>query len=657
MILQRLVVENFRPYAGRTEVEFAAQGPRNVTVICGRNGTGKSSLFMAMKWCFWGMAGVEQRNLASTSAIRDLAARSSLETRVEVSYEHEGATFKAIRSFRTQVGEPLPTGEPSYLSEPTSQFRLFRIHADTGEADAVLTTYDEVSRAVPREALDYFFFDGEQIRQFADDGSSTLVREAVQKVLRFHELESAGRHVDQARQEYARRLKRAAGPDAEDLIRRREELNEEASQLRSEIGELATQVDAARRVNDGYVSRLEDLASVTELARERTEVAGRLEALERARDDALSAIQSSLGQLTFSVATRALGEARIVVDAKRKRGEIPAKVKSQVLRDWLEAEACICGRPLPAGTDARAAVEAHLNHSVPSRTEDELSLLGGNIDLCLREGAAKEEVTRLNLSRLGQARDMTQAMTDRLRQIQSELGSHPDEDVAKIAANAYRSRNDLEDLTTRRAGREADLATKQGLIDQISGQIAGVEFHNREAKRLETRIDLAARTVSALRDLRTRFESDIRERIEAETTRLFPELIWKEGYYSGVTLSQDFRLEALDPWGDPAFSTGGTSVGEARVLSLAFIVAMQVVARDSIDARAPAVVDSPFGNLSVEPIQRICAKLPRLVDQIVLFLTEADWQWAEEPLRSRLGKSYEIHFDEVSKVSSVVEAS
>lgn len=656
MILVRLVVENFRPYAGRTELSFAGTGSRNVTVIRGLNGTGKSSLFMALKWCFWGSAPVEQRKLVSTPAIKAAQPKSSIPTQVEVTYEHQGTTFKAIRSFRSHIGEGNPdTGEPTFNPEPTSNFALYRISPVTGEAKPVDTWFDELSHAVPREAVDYFFFDGEQIGRFADQASTAHVKDAIRKVLRFHELESAAKHVDLARQEYARRLKKVAGSDAADLIRRREELNDAIAAVRTELEDLAQRVDEARRIHNTYVSRLEELASIADLAQERASVVARLGASEVARDDSLVAMQSGLASLVFRVAQPALEQARTIVDAKRKRGEIPARVKSQVLRDWLEQEQCICGRELEPGGDARSIIESHLAHSIPTRTEDELTLLGGSIDLCLREGRKASDEARLNLARLGQARDMTQVLTDRLRKVEAELGEHPDEDVSKIAANANRARMDLEDLTAQKVTREGEQASKQAQVEQLSKQISGVEFHDREAKRLESRTDLAIRSANALRHLAATFEDDVRRRIETETSKLFPQLIWKDDFYSGVTLSEDFRLEALDYWGEPAFSTGGTSMGESRVLSLAFIVAMQVVARDAIDARAPAVADSPFASLSVEPIRRISSILPSLVDQVVLFLTEADWEWAQEPLKGSLGKEYEISFDVASKISSVSE--
>lgn len=128
------------------------------------------------------------------------------------------------------------------------------------------------------------------------------------------------------------------------------------------------------------------------------------------------------------------------------------------------------------------------------------------------------------------------------------------------------------------------------------------------------------------------------------------------GGQRGYNPRTDFRLEALDRWGEPAFSTGGTSMGEARVLSIAFIVAMQIVARESLDTRSPTVIDSPFGNLSSEPIRRICETLPRLVDQVVLFLTEVDWNSGDDALLERMGQFYDLQFDESTSVATVTEA-
>jgi DNA sulfur modification protein DndD len=656
MILIRLVVENFRPYEGRHEVEFAEPGEGNLTVIRGLNGTGKSSLFMALKWCFSGAAPVEQRRLACTPALNAAKVHDLVETRVEVTYGHEGRRFKAIRGFRTRVGERTEDDQPTFYVEPTSQFQLFEVSA-VGEAKPVEAPFDEVRRAAPREALDYFFFDAERIGEFAEDGGGGAIRAAVREVLRFVELENAIRHVDSARQEFARKLRQVAGADSAALIQRREEENQRSTTLRGELEALDQQVASAKHVRDEYLARLKELASVRDLAEERSDLVARQTQLNSQRDESITAMAIGLPGLALSMSGAALSTAKQIVDTKRRRGEIPPKVKGQVLRDWLEAGKCICGRDLHPGSPEANAIHVELDKTMPSRIEEELVSLGGSIDLTRREADRQFEQERLALARLNQARELAMATADRLSEVDRELGNQPLEDVGAITAKIHRQDRDIEDWTTSKGEKATELTRSQQETERLSLEISKAELHNKQAIRLSTRHDLAARTVDALRDLKDRFENDVREQVEHEASQLFRELIWKADHYKAVTLSPDFRLEAVDKWGDAAFSTGGTSMGEARVLSIAFIVAMQVVARESLDTKSPAVIDSPFGNLSIEPMRRISERLPELVDQVVLFVTDTDWASCGDVLERQMGKFYDVAFDENRSVASLVGGS
>lgn len=52
MKLERIILENFRQYFGQQKLNFAKEREKNVTVIHGINGAGKTSLFLALNWCF-----------------------------------------------------------------------------------------------------------------------------------------------------------------------------------------------------------------------------------------------------------------------------------------------------------------------------------------------------------------------------------------------------------------------------------------------------------------------------------------------------------------------------------------------------------------------------------------------------------------------------
>jgi len=54
LLIQKVKVKNFGRFVGNHEMSFSYGDNNNVNVIFGNNGTGKSSLFDALRWCLYG---------------------------------------------------------------------------------------------------------------------------------------------------------------------------------------------------------------------------------------------------------------------------------------------------------------------------------------------------------------------------------------------------------------------------------------------------------------------------------------------------------------------------------------------------------------------------------------------------------------------------
>lgn len=53
MLLQTIELQNFRQFVNE-KIDFSTDPERNVTLIIGENGTGKTTFAQAFFWCFYG---------------------------------------------------------------------------------------------------------------------------------------------------------------------------------------------------------------------------------------------------------------------------------------------------------------------------------------------------------------------------------------------------------------------------------------------------------------------------------------------------------------------------------------------------------------------------------------------------------------------------
>ncbi len=99
MKLERIVLENVRQYAGKHQLSFATSRERNVTLIRGLNGAGKTHLLEALQWCLYGLPPTEDpRDLVAKARTSEGTPGEEFETAVSLFFQDAGRSFEARRA-------------------------------------------------------------------------------------------------------------------------------------------------------------------------------------------------------------------------------------------------------------------------------------------------------------------------------------------------------------------------------------------------------------------------------------------------------------------------------------------------------------------------------------------------------------------------------
>ena len=90
-----LKISAFGPYAGVTEVDFAALGSSGLYLITGDTGAGKTTLFDALTYALFGEPSGDTRTVAM---LRSKYADQDTPTEVELTFRHGGQDYKILRN-------------------------------------------------------------------------------------------------------------------------------------------------------------------------------------------------------------------------------------------------------------------------------------------------------------------------------------------------------------------------------------------------------------------------------------------------------------------------------------------------------------------------------------------------------------------------------
>ena len=91
----KLIISAFGPYANKQELDFRELNGRNIFVITGPTGSGKTTIFDAISYALYGEASGESRE---NDSLRSHFADVDTETFVELDFEFRGEIYKITRS-------------------------------------------------------------------------------------------------------------------------------------------------------------------------------------------------------------------------------------------------------------------------------------------------------------------------------------------------------------------------------------------------------------------------------------------------------------------------------------------------------------------------------------------------------------------------------
>ena len=650
MKLDKIVIENFRQYYGRQLLDFAKDEQRRVTVIHGVNGTGKTSLFLAINWCLYGRSVENSKivdnagELISKEAVSRVQPGETVRASVDLSFLHNGDRYLVRRSLEG-IKQPDGTVQVS----PTDDFTMMLTRWD-GQAERVRNPVGTINAILPSNVRTYFLFDGEKIDNFAKLEAADEVKDAIYLVLKLEVLVRAYRHLDAAAQEYRKDLKKASSGELLNLLERDENARAERDKAELRTTELAREIESARRKIADIDQKLNQQKGAQSLQQQRDRIERDLKIRRSEMDTLVGQIREGATGAYFVDAQPPIERALSVLNDKRARGEIPSSIRRQFVQDLIAQMRCICGRTFDEGSEEHQRLLNLMESRLPGSLEDDVLETSGALVSFAERTAKQTSDLNAGMKRRAELVDIIKNLEAEADDVGRQLKGSPLEAISQLEKQREGFLADIDSayIEIGSIGERVEKLTKE--IDQLESSIAKARKEEKRERLLGIKLDLAQKAADAIRAMYQRFADGRRVKIEAKTKEIFKQLIWKGSHFQDVRLGPDFNLEVIDRYGLPARPE--LSAGERQVLSLSFITAMSRVSEEE----APLVMDTPFGRLSSQHRNNITEHLPALADQLVLFVTDEELHdQARKNLAPRIGAEYHLEFDHKTSCTEIVE--
>lgn len=649
MLIKSLKMKNFRQFKKETTLKFVCDSHKNVTIILGNNTYGKTTILQAFNWCLYGRAEFEDEPdyLLNYLTAKNMKTEECESVEVEIELNYLGMEY-VITRIQNYYGDDRNV----HGARPTHA-RVEMSYVNNENQTIPIREYDVkkmINQILPEDLSNYFFFDTERVKNICDKKD---VAKAVKEILGLTVLHNILDHIGNKNSRTSVIGKLYSNMDVEGNIQAEEALERIESE-KSKRNSIVTKIEQINEEIAYYEVRREELEktihdneSTTKLQEKRKVIEKKIDEEKKYLENAYKEFIDNFNYQRASYFARPLMQKALEFLANEEiDGRGISSMTAQSIEDIIERGKCICGAKITRGNDVYKKIMKELEYLPPQ-----------SIGITIKNFKEKTEMFEL----LGQ--NYYSNLENKYKDILRYRGKIRDfEDEENIIDEAIRGKenmekyvSDLADVKKRLDEFEENKIKKiredQTCKDQIDRfqkiYDSLIITTDKNKKTLEV-IKYAEEISKWISKTYTEKEIEIKEKLERKVNISF------EKMYHGnrrVVITDKYNVKLLSTIGDTEIETG-ESEGLSRVKNFAFIAGLVNLARESITAKAgeeeltlstepyPLVMDAPFSNADEIHIANISKELPNVAEQIIMFVMEKDWKYAEPVMGNKVGARY-----------------
>ena len=645
MLIRSIKLENFRQFRNESLNFGHCDDGRNVTIIIGQNGTGKSTFLQAFSWCMYGETDFKDKSILNKQVFKEMRLGEDRNVRVTLCLRHGAVEYTLVR-------------EQSCLKDMSGRLREDNARLSIAKKDeSGITSYAKnyeleawVNSILPKALSHYFFFDGERIEKLGKDiASGKKARDfadAVKGLLGLNPVLSALSHLNPKSKysvigEYNRSFDSNTNSKIKALTDAIEECDQKLAGKKAALDQFDEQKEAAEALKAEREKELTRYVEGREF-QNRDILINRIDktnlALSAKYKDICDNFHKSMSSFfSLSLIDRAL---RLLSKQYFSGWDI-----SGIRADTLKA---LLGH-LKRDTETYKTLERLLDFVPPKSISNYVS-----------------EFKAESRHRVGEYDDLVQETQDQLARISNESTEISE---LKNQLQAVDKKLSVKDVSEKVKEIEAEIQACKSTIRRCSSEhdrlIHDIGYLKKESERAckeremltlrdennwQTVIYLtyAQKIYDELQSFYTEREKETRNRLQNTINNIF-----KQIYEGGLHLTIDEKYH-ITVQTDDYYEDVEPSMAQSISAIFAFILSIIRMAKEnrtSDDPNTkmlssepyPLVMADPFASFDKLRIRRVCETIPTIAEQIIIFTKDNDGELIEDYMGAKIGSRHWLY--------------
>lgn len=645
--IKNIELKNYRQFVNE-KIDFKLKAGKNVLVIQGRNGFGKSNIYNAINWCFFGIEehlGKDDDGLpkCNTEVFKKLKQGASAETSVKLILDTESGPVSIERSVSTNK---LKEGS---FSEDEPDIKVFQLI----NQDWKRSPYPElfISKILPKNMRHFFFIDGEKLRELFKNINPKNIQDSIFDLSQITLLQNSIDHLSSFKTVLRKSVKNE--PNLELYEEQLEKLQNKIVEKKKELDDLSNSRDdiyIKKRKLDEQIDKI-DNEQLKKLEAQRIGLESAITNLEEKLRTVRAEYTSYLIKVAPSVfAKNAILFALEIITDHEKTGELPPKIQQTFIEELLKNNECICGVSLEHNVESKKKLESLLEKAKLSDLVNDAMQMKYTLNPLLRELEHMPDLINKYEMSITNSESEYEVKQKELAEVKNNIGSI---DVDKIRG-MQQTREKVSLLLKEQSSRIGRLSQEVKYEEEKYKEVE--KLYNEELakknkyKSIKDKIEYCDRAIKELEKIKNKIMLEIKCETQKTT----------EEYFSKLITAKDFdRFEIKDDYDlvvekDGFNAVRSLSAAETLCLGYSFMSAL----RKASSFLAPIVIDTPLAKIDKEYRINVAQWFKDALHdaQVILLVTDSEYtEGFRNTIKANVAQEFEIKHDKTTKTSEVVQ--